>query len=76
MIPIETRLIRAIQDRLKEVADEELKVCEQRIRSRMAEFVSGTIIQLMEYVKIDRMDREIILRIEMPKEKTDGHKVN
>lgn len=67
---IEEGLIKAIQDRLKDVAAEELKKCEDNIRNRMADYVAGTVIRLMQHVSIQSMGKEIILRVEMPNKET------
>lgn len=67
---LEEHLIKAIQERLKDVAAEELKKCEDNIRLRMADYVSGTVIRLMQHVSIQSIGKEIILRVEMPNKDT------
>lgn len=68
MESLEKHLLMAIKERLEDVAEEELQKAEINIRKRMGEYVAGTVINLMQFVTIDRVGPEIILRIEMPKE--------
>lgn len=68
MKTLEDCLIKAIKERLEVVAREEIEKCKENIHARMGEYVSGTVIQLMQYVSVDRVGHEIMLRVEMPKE--------
>lgn len=43
---VEEHLIKAIKNRLDEVAQEEIEKCKERIQQRIAEYASGTAIQL------------------------------
>ena len=67
--PLEKKLIKSIRERLNEVAQEEIQQCKERIQQKIAEYAAGTAIKLMEYVKIDVREKEIVISIHMPKEK-------
>ena len=54
---------RAINTRIKEIAEEEYTEAEKRIEKRRPEAIAGTVLEIEKYVSMERMGQT--LRIEI-----------
>lgn len=67
MEQVDAYIMKAIQERFKDIAEEEIIKCEKNMRLRIGEYASSVAVNLMERISIDKTGRDITIRIDMPK---------